>query len=74
KYGIAGGITAALATILFFLATQQAPLSRLAPVVNMSVMVAVFLGVVVLKEELNIRAGIGIVLAVISIYLLSNSN
>ncbi len=74
KYGIAGGIAAAIATILFFMALKQAPLSRVVPVVNMNVVVGVFLGVIFLKDVMNTRIAAGIVLAVMSIYLLTNSS
>ncbi len=73
KYGIAGGIAAAVATILFFLALQQAPLSKVVPIVNMNVVIGVLLGVLFLKDIMNIRIAVGIVLAVMSIYLLTNS-
>ena len=72
KYGILGGIAAAFATILFFLALQQAQLSKVVPIVNMNVVVGVLLGVFFLKDEMNIRIAAGIVLAVMSIYLLTN--
>ncbi len=71
KYGIVGGIAAAIATILFFLAMQQAPLSKVVPVVNLSVVVAVLLGVVLLKDAISPRIAVGIILATISIYLLT---
>ncbi len=74
KYGILGGIAAAVATILFFLALQQAQLSKVVPIVNMNVVVGVLLGVIFLKDEMNIRIAAGIVLAVLSIYLLTNGN
>ena len=74
KYGIAGGIAAAIATILLFMALKQAPLSRVLPVVNMNVVVGVFLGVIFLKDVMNTRIAAGIVLAVMSIYLLTNSS
>ncbi len=74
KYSIAGGITAAVATILFFLALEQAPLSKVVPIVNMSVVVGVLLGVLLLKEAINIRIAAGIILAIMSIYLLTNSS
>ncbi len=73
KYGIVGGIAAAVATILFFLAIQQAPLSKLVPIVSMNLMVAVILGVTFFKDEMNLRIAAGVILAIISIYLLSNS-
>lgn len=73
KYGIAGGVAAAVATILFFLALQQAPLSKVVPVVNMNVVVGVLLGVILLKDAMNFRIAAGIILAVMSIYLLTNS-
>lgn len=74
KYGIAGGVAAAVATILFFLALQQAPLSKVVPVVNMNVVVGVLLGVILLKDAMNFRIAAGIILAVMSIYLLTNSS
>lgn len=74
KYSIVGGITAAVATILFFLALEQAPLSKVVPIVNMSVVVGVLLGVLLLKDALNLRIAAGIVLAIMSIYLLTNSS
>jgi len=74
KYGIAGGVVAGLATVLFFLALQQSSLSKVVPVVNMNVVVAVLLGVILLKDAVNYRVAAGIVLAVMSIYLLTNSN
>lgn len=74
KYSIVGGITAAVATILFFLALQQASLSKVVPIVNMSVVVGVLLGVLMLKDAMNLRIAAGIILAIMSIYLLTNSN
>ncbi len=73
KYSIFGGIAAAVATILFFLALEQAPLSKVVPIVNMSVIVAVLLGIALLKDEMNLRIAAGIILAIASIYLLTNS-
>ncbi len=74
KYGIAGGIAAAIATILYFLAIQQAPLSKVVPIVNMSVVVAVVLGITLLRDVINLRVAAGIIFAIMSIYLLSNSS
>lgn len=74
KYSIVGGITAAVATILFFLAIQQAPLSKVVPIVNMSVVVAVVLGITLLRDVINLRVAAGIIFAIMSIYLLSNSS
>ncbi len=73
KYGIAGGIIAGIATVLFFLALQQASLSKVVPIVNMNVVVGVLLGVILLNDVMNLRIAAGIVLAVTSIYLLTNS-
>ncbi len=73
KYGIAGGIVAGLATVLFFLALQQSTLSKVVPIVNMNVVVAVLLGVILLKDVMNYKIAAGIIFAVMSIYLLTNS-
>jgi transporter family protein len=74
KYGILGGIAAAVATILFFLALEQAPLSKVVPITNLNVVVGVVLGVLILKDVMNIRIAAGIILAVMSIYLLTNGS
>lgn len=73
KYSILGGITAAIATILFFLALEEETISKVVPIVNLNVVVGVILGVIILKDEINLRITAGIVLAIISIYLLTSS-
>lgn len=73
RYGIIGGVAAAGGTILYFLALQQAPISKVAPIVNMNLVFGVLLGVVLLKDAMNLRVAAGIALAVVSIYLLTNS-
>jgi len=74
KYSILGGITAGVATILFFLALEQSTLSKVVPVVSLNLIVAVLLGVLLLKDELNFRIIGGIILAMASIYLLTTSS
>ncbi len=74
KYGIAGGVAAAIATILFFLALNSGPLSKVAPISNMSLLIAVLIGVVFLKEAVNLKIAAGIFFAILSIYLLTNGN
>lgn len=74
KYGIVGGIAAAVATIIFFLALESGPLSKVSPIVNMSLLVSVLLGVILLKEAVNIRIAAGVVFAMASIFLLTNGN
>jgi uncharacterized membrane protein len=74
KYSILGGIAAAVATILFFLAIEQSTLSKVVPVVNLNLIVGVLLGVLILKDEINFRIGAGIILAMASIYLLTTSS
>ncbi|MCX9081266.1 MAG: EamA family transporter [Candidatus Methanoperedens sp.] len=73
KYSILGGIAAAIATILFFLALEQESISKVVPVVNLNVVVGVLLGIIILKDELNLRITAGFVLAIISIYLLTTA-
>ncbi len=73
KYSLIGGIVAGIATILFFLALQQAPLSKVVPIVNLNVLVGVMLGVILLNETMNLRIAAGVVFAIMSIYMLTNS-
>jgi transporter family protein len=74
KYGIVGGIAAAAATIIFFLALESGPLSKVSPIVNMSLLVSVLLGVFILGEAVNTRIAAGVVFAIASIFLLTNGN
>lgn len=74
KYGIVGGIAAAVATIVFFLALESGPLSKVVPISNMSLLVSVLLGVVFLGEAVNFRVAAGVVFAIASIFLLTNGN
>lgn len=73
KYSILGGVTAAIATILFFLALEHETLSKVVPIVNLNVVVGVMLGIIILRDEINLRIIAGIVLAIISIFLLTSS-
>ncbi|MCX9013709.1 MAG: EamA family transporter [Candidatus Methanoperedens sp.] len=73
KYAAVGGIIAGIATILFFLAVQQAPISKVVPIVNLNVLVGVMLGVLLLNETMNLRIAAGVVFAIMSIYMLTNS-
>jgi transporter family protein len=74
KYAILGGIAAAAATIIFFLALESGPLSKVSPIVNMSLLVSVLLGVILLRETVNIRIAAGVVFALLSIFMLTNGN
>ena len=74
KFGILGGIAAAFATIIFFLALESGPLSKVVPISNMSLLVGVILGVIFLGEAVNIRIAVGVVFAIMSIFLLTNGN
>src|SRR3990172_8900311 len=74
KYSIAGGVAAAVATILFFLALKSGPLSKVVPISNMSLLIAVLIGVFFLKEAINMKIATGIFFAILSIYLLTNGN
>lgn len=73
KYSILGGITAAIATILFYLALSEETLSKVAPIVNLNVVVSVMLGVIILKDEINLRIILGFIFALVSIYLLTGT-
>lgn len=71
-YSILGGVAAAFATIFVFLALENAPITKVMPIVNMNIVIGVFLGVFLLKEVLTLKVSIGIILAIISLYLLTS--
>ena len=73
KYSLIGGVIAGIATIFFFLAMQQAPMSKVVPIVTLNVVVGVILGVVLLNETMNLRIAAGVGFAIMSIYMLTSS-
>ena len=69
-YGILMGLTWGLGTVLFILALEKSKLSLITPLTALYPAVTVLLAILFLKEQLNFREICGIVLAVISIFVL----
>jgi transporter family protein len=71
-YGTLTGILGGVGNIAFYLALSKGgKVSMVIPVIGLAPLVTVILALVILKESLNRMQGIGLVLALISIYLLS---
>ena len=67
---IAGSL-AALGNFLIIKALSKAPASRVWPIVNLAIIIPVLVGFLALKEPFSLRLGVGVVLAIISIILIS---
>ena len=65
------GICGGLGNVTFYLALSRGKASVIVPMVGLAPLITVVLAVVVLKESINRAQAVGVVLAVISIYLLS---
>lgn len=65
------GILAGVGMYLAYKALSLGDASKAIPIVNLNTLVVVILAVALLKEGLTLRSGLGIVFAVLSIYLLS---
>jgi bacterial/archaeal transporter family protein len=70
-YGLLTGIFGGLGNVTFYLALSRGKASVVVPMVGLAPLITVVLAVVVLKESINRAQVVGVVLAVISIYLLS---
>jgi len=70
-YALLMGITWGIGTIIFIIALQPAKLSALVPLTAVYPAVTVILGVLVLKESLDLREILGIVFAIFTVILLS---
>jgi drug/metabolite transporter (DMT)-like permease len=72
KAALAGnGLLLAAAAVTMFLAFSALPLSIVLPVINMNTVITVFLGAYLLKERLDRRALLAVVLALVSIWLVA---
>ena len=69
--GILGGVCVGIANILLYRALQGIPASIVYPVSSLYVLVTVLLAVLFLHERLDALHAFGIVLAVVSIFILS---
>ena len=70
-YGLLTGIFGGLGNVTFYLALSRGKASVIVPMVGLAPLITVVLAVIVLKESINRAQAVGVVLAVISIYLLS---
>lgn len=70
-YSIISGITGGIAIILFYILLKKYQASIVLPLTSLYPVVVVILGILILKEKITYVNGIGVVLALISIYLLS---
>jgi len=68
---ITAGILIGVANVLIFYIFHNAPLVRVAPILGLALVVTVTLGMIVLKETVNLKIGAGIILAIAAILLLS---
>jgi bacterial/archaeal transporter family protein len=70
-YGLLTGIFGGLGNVTFYLALSQGKASVIVPMIGLAPLITVILALVFLKESINRVQAVGVVLALISIYLLS---
>lgn len=69
---ILSGITTALSWLCYYRALQMGPVSRVAPIDKLSVIVAIALGIIFLGEKLSWQVVLGGGLVVVGVLLLSS--
>jgi uncharacterized membrane protein len=70
-YGLLTGMLGGVGNVTFYLALSEGKASVIVPMIGLAPLITVVLALVILKESINRAQGIGLVLALISIYLLS---
>ena len=70
-YGVLNGILAGLGSLAYFAAMSRGQASIVGPVTSLFPLVTVVLALLLLKERINRLQGIGIILALVAIGLLS---
>ena len=70
-YGVLNGILAGLGSLAYFAAMSQGQASIVGPVTSLFPLVTVVLALLLLKERINRLQGIGIILALVAIGVLS---
>ncbi len=70
-YSAIAGFSGGVAIVLFYILLKKYQASIVLPLTSLYPVIVVLLGIFILKEKITYPNGIGVVLAVISIYLLS---
>ncbi|MGI9072465.1 MAG: EamA family transporter [Bryobacteraceae bacterium] len=70
-FGLLTGIFGGLGNVTFYLALSRGKASVVVPMVGLAPLVTVVLALLILKESINRAQVVGVVLALLSIYLLS---
>jgi transporter family protein len=70
-YGLLTGILGGIGNVTFYLALSEGKASVIVPMIGLAPLITVVIALIILKESINRAQGIGLVLALISIYLLS---
>jgi transporter family protein len=70
-YGLLTGVFGGLGNVAFYLALSRGKASVIVPMVGLAPLITVVLALVILKESINRAQIVGVVLALMSIYLLS---
>jgi transporter family protein len=64
-------VPVAVGLIILYLAIERGPVSVVIPLIGLNSMVAVLLGIAILREKITLRKGLGVLLAVFAVVLLS---
>lgn len=70
-FGLAAGLTGAGGQLMLFMALKSGPPYLIFPIISLSPAITVIMSFILLKEKTGIRGKIGIVLALVSIFLMS---
>jgi len=71
SYGLAIGLLGFFGAFMYLVAVSKGPISLVAPITALYPMFAILLGLIFLNEAVSLRQGIGIVLSLAAIYLIS---
>jgi transporter family protein len=70
-YSLLISLPLAIGAITLYLALDSGPVSIVIPIIGMHALVAVILGIIILREKVTLRKGLGVLMAMGAIILLS---
>ena len=70
-YSLIISVPMTIVCLTLYLAIARGPVSIVMPIIGINSMVAVLLGISILREKVTVRKGLGVLLAVVAIVLLN---
>jgi transporter family protein len=71
SFGVMSGLAAGIGSLFYLLAADKCKVSTIVTLTGLYPLITIFLAYIILHEGINLKQGIGIMFALVAIYLLS---